>query len=67
MTDITVSIADDKDTLSVVDRVLVEFTEALAEEEGFGDIAIRLKKTLLDERDMSEVSLGRAIFEVEQP
>jgi hypothetical protein len=67
MTDTTVSIADDKDSLSVVDRVLVEFTRALAEEEGFGDIAIRLKEALLDKRDMSEVTLGRAIFEVEQP
>jgi hypothetical protein len=67
MTDTAVSIADDKDTLSVVDRVLAEFTKALAEEEGFGDIANRLKETLLDKRDMSEAALGRAIFEVEQP
>jgi hypothetical protein len=67
MVNTEVSVADAEDTLSVVDRVLVKFTKALAEEEGFGDIANRLKETLLDKRDMSETSLGRAIFEVEQP
>jgi len=67
MTNTAVSIADAEDSLSVVDRVLLEFTKALAKQEGFGDIAVRLKETLLDKRDMSETSLGRAIFEVEQP
>lgn len=67
MVDTKVSVADAEDTLSVLDRVLVEFMKALAEEEGFGDIANRLKETLLDKRDMSETALGRAIFEVEQP
>ncbi|MBS3025645.1 hypothetical protein [Acidiphilium multivorum] len=67
MVDTEGSVADAEDALSVVDRVLVEFTKVLAEEEGFGDIANRLKETLLDKRDMSETALGRAIFEVEQP
>lgn len=56
---------DDK-TLSVVDRVLTTFTKAVATEDGFGDIAVRLKATLLDKRDLSEAALERALFEVEQ-
>lgn len=67
MADTEVSVAYVDDTISVVERVFVEFTKALAEEEGFDDIASRLKETLLDKRDMGEAALGRAIFEVEPP
>lgn len=66
MTDTEKLESDDDSTRSVVDRVLIAFTKAVGEEDGYGDIAIRLKATVLDERDLSEAALERALFEVEQ-
>jgi len=58
--------AGDDAALSVVDRVLTAFTKSLAEEDGYSDIAARLRETLLDKRDFSETALELALFEVEQ-
>lgn len=52
--------------LSVVDRVLTEFTEAVAGEDGYADVAKRLRIALLEKRDVSEAALERALFDVEQ-
>lgn len=65
MTD-TETLQEDEKTLSVVDRVLTAFITAVAAEDGYGEIASRLKATLLNKRDLSEAALERALFEVEQ-
>lgn len=57
----------DENALSVVDRVLAAFVKAIGEEDGYGDVAERLRATLLDKRDMNEAALARALFEVEEP
>ncbi|MGO8089719.1 hypothetical protein AB9E29_21595 [Rhizobium leguminosarum] len=58
--------ATERNNLSVVDRVLVEFIDAVAAEDGYSEISVRLKHTMLDERDFSEAALERALFGVEQ-
>lgn len=48
--------------LSVVDRVLTEFVEAVEAEDGYKEIADRLHQALLAKKDLSEASLERALF-----
>lgn len=52
--------------LSVVDRVLTEFINAVAAEDGYSEISARLKDAILEKRDFSEAALERALFGVEQ-
>lgn len=52
--------------LSVVDRVLTEFINAVAAEDGYSEISARLKGAILEKRDFSEVAIERALFGVEQ-
>jgi len=52
--------------LSVVDRVLTEFINAVAAEDGYLEISARLKDGILEKRDFSEAALERALFGVEQ-
>lgn len=52
--------------LSVVDRVLTEFINAVAAEDGYSEISVRLKGAILEKRDFSEVAIERALFGVEQ-
>ncbi|EJJ26564.1 hypothetical protein [Rhizobium sp. CF142] len=54
------------DELSVVDRILTEFVNAVAAEDGYSDISIRLRHVILEKRDFNESSLERALFDVEQ-
>ncbi|MGZ2457768.1 hypothetical protein [Rhizobium anhuiense] len=58
--------ATERNNLSVVDRVLIEFIDAVAAEDGFSEISARLKHAILDARDFSEAALERALFGVEQ-
>lgn len=60
------TLQEDEKTLSVVDRVLTAFVTAVAAEDGYDEIASRLKATLLNKRDLSEAALERSLFEVEQ-
>ncbi|WP_186442350.1 hypothetical protein [Methylorubrum populi] len=53
--------------LSLVDRIFTAFINALAVTEGCSGISERLRVTLLDDRDMSEAALDRALFDVHQP
>lgn len=52
--------------LSVIDRVLSAFSEAVAATEGFEDVAKRLAETLIAKKDLSEAALHRALFEADQ-
>ena len=52
--------------LSVVDRVLTAFTTAVAEQDGLADVARRLAESLIDKKDLSEVAIQRALFEVDE-
>lgn len=52
--------------LSVVDRVLTEFINAVAAEDGYSEISARLKDAILEKRDFNEAALERALFGVEQ-
>lgn len=51
--------------LSVLDRIFTSFVEAVASTDGCADIAERLRVTILDNRDLSEVALERALFDVQ--
>lgn len=51
--------------LSVVDRVLTEFVDAVAAEEGYADVAERLREAILEKHDMSETALQGAMFGVD--
>ena len=53
--------------LSVIDRVLSAFTEAVAAAEGLDDVSKRLADTLITNKDLSEAALHRALFEADQP
>lgn len=53
--------------LSVIDRVLSAFTEAVAATEGLDDVSKRLADTLITKKDLSEAALHRALFEADQP
>jgi hypothetical protein len=48
---------------AVVNSVLDAFLTALADEEGFADVAGRLRKTLLEDGKRSEAALRAALFE----
>lgn len=52
--------------LSVVDRVLSAFTEAVAATEGLEDVSKRLAETLITKKDLSEAALHQALFEADQ-
>lgn len=52
--------------LSVINRVLSAFTEALAAD-GLDDVSKRLAETLIAKKDLSEAALHRALFEADQP
>jgi len=52
--------------LSVIDRVLSAFTEAVAATEGLEDVSKRLDETLITKKDLSEAALYRALFEADQ-
>jgi hypothetical protein len=49
--------------LSLVDRIFTSFIDALAGTDGCAAIAERLSGTLLDDRDLSETALDRALFD----
>ena len=51
--------------MSVVDRVFTSFLDAVAGTDGYADVAERLRITLLDNRDLSEAALERALFAVQ--
>jgi hypothetical protein len=53
--------------LSVIDRVLSAFTEAVAATDGLDDVSKRLADTLITKKDLSEAALHRALFEADQP
>jgi hypothetical protein len=52
--------------LTVVERVLRAFVEAVANESDCVEIADRLKTTLLEKHDFGEAALERALFGAEQ-
>jgi hypothetical protein len=53
--------------LSVTDRVLSAFIEAVAATDGLGDVSKRLADTLIAKKDLTEAALHRALFEADQP
>ncbi|QGJ72873.1 hypothetical protein [Sinorhizobium meliloti] len=57
---------DTSNDLSVVDRVLTEFINAVAAEDGYSEISARLKDAILEKREFNEAALERALFGVEQ-
>ncbi|WP_433932970.1 hypothetical protein [Brevundimonas diminuta] len=52
--------------LSVIDRVLSAFTDAVAATEGLEDVSERLAETLISKKDLSEAALHRALFDADQ-
>ena len=48
---------------AVVNSVLDAFLNTLADEQGFTDVATRLRKTLLEDGKRSEAALRAALFE----
>lgn len=66
MTDDGTLEAEGESAFSLVERILAAFIKSVDEEEGYGDVAKRLTQILLDERELSEAALERALFEVEQ-
>ena len=54
---------DASESLSVTDRVLTAFIQAVAAEEGYKDIAVRLNETLLVKRNFAEAALRSALFD----
>lgn len=67
MTDTIDSKVKSKAELSVIDRVLAAFTEAVAATDGHDDVSKRLADTLITKKDLSEAALHRALFEADQP
>jgi hypothetical protein len=51
------------EAMSVTDRVLTAFIEALLTDDAYKDIAARLNETLLVKRNFTEAALRSALFD----
>ena len=60
-------VTDEAESTSVTARVLSTFLDALAAEEGYEDVAKRLRETMLTRADLSERALRTALFEGDVP
>ena len=47
---------------SVAARILGSFIDAVAQVDGFEDVATRLRKTVIEDRQLTEVALREALF-----
>jgi hypothetical protein len=61
------STAANEPSASVCDRVLSVFVDAIAEDPYVGDIADRLRETVLVNGDVSEPALRKALFGGDEP